>query len=250
MGIDQGVGLFVHASMKAVGPVVGGPRTIVEALLEAVGETGLVGMPGFSEDAYFPADIDRSSLTPDQILQVEAAVPGFDIQKSSTTDMGIIAETFRTWPGTQRSSHPTLSICLNGSNAAKYLQEHSLAWGTGEQTPWGKLRDRNPMKILLVGVGWNRCSALHTAESLAAHKRTKVRRFKNGGVDGEWIETPDVADDMNRLFPSAGEAFEKSGAVLTGTLGQAHCRICDFSGLIGFGRDWINAANRQSGDRS
>ncbi len=248
--IDKGDGIFVHASMKAVGPVVGGPRTIVEALLEAVGETGLLGMPGFSEDAYFPADIDRSRLTPEQINQVEAAVPGFDVIKSPTTDMGVIAETFRTWPGTHRSNHPTLSICLNGLNAEGYLEEHSLAWGTGEQTPWGKLRDREPMKILLIGVGWNRCSALHTAESFAEHKRTKVRRFKNGGVRGSWIETPDVADDMNRLFPAVGEAFEQTAAVLTGSLGNAYCRVCDFSGLISFARDWIDAANKQSGDRS
>ncbi len=250
LGIVKGDGIFVHASMKAVGPVVGGPRTIVDALLEAAGETGLVGMPGFSSDAYFPPNLDRSALTPQQVIQVESAVPGFDVDKSPTAEMGIIAETFRTWPGTKRSSHPTLSICLNGLNAASFLEEHSLAWGTGEHTPWGKLKDRKPMKILLVGVGWNRCSALHTAETLAEHKRTKVRRFKNGGMHGSWIETPDVADDMNRLFPAVGQAFEDTGAVLTGTLGNATCYSCDFSDLIDFARDWIDAANKHSGDRT
>jgi len=84
------------------------------------------------------------------------------------------------------------------------------------------------MKILLIGVGWNRCSALHTAETFAQHKRTKMRRFKNGGPNGSWIETPDVADDMNRLFPAIGEAFEKTGAVSFGKFGGLNARYAIF----------------------
>jgi aminoglycoside 3-N-acetyltransferase len=250
LGVRAGDGLFVHGSMSAIGATVGGARTIVESLLEAVGETGLIGMPGFSSDAYFPSGVDRSGLTQGQITRIEDAVPGFDVFKSPTFGMGVIAETFRTWPGTQRSDHPAVSICLNGKNANGFLEEHSLAWATGEKTPLGKLRDRQSMKILLVGVGWNRCSALHTAETLAKHRRTKARRFKNGGLDGSWIETPDVADDMNRLFPAVGEAFEKTGAVSFGTFGDADCKTCDFRHLVDFASDWIDYANKQSGDVS
>lgn len=250
LGIHAGDGLFVHGSMSAVGATVGGARTIVESLLVTVGGTGLVGMPGFSSDAYFPAGVDPSRLTQDQITEIEGAVPGFDVAKSPTSGMGVIAETFRTWPGTQRSDHPAVSICLNGKNANDFLKEHSLAWATGEKTPLGKLRDRHAMKILLIGVGWNRCSALHTAETFAQHKRTKTRRFKNGGPNGSWIETPDVADDMNRLFPAIGEAFEETGAVSFGKFGGADCKVCDFRSLVAFASDWIDCANKRSGDLS
>jgi aminoglycoside 3-N-acetyltransferase len=250
LGVHAGDGLFVHGSMSAVGATVGGARTIVESLLKTVGETGLVGMPGFSSDAYFPAGVDPSRLTQDQIAEIEDAVPGFDVAKSPTSGMGVIAETFRTWPGTQRSDHPAVSICLNGKKANDFLKEHSLAWATGEKTPLGKLRDRHAMKILLIGVGWNRCSALHTAESFAQHKRTKTRRFKNGGPYGSWIETPDVADDMNRLFPAIGEAFEKTGAVSFGKFGGAECKVCDFRSLVDFASEWIDCANKRSGDLS
>ncbi|MEM8811460.1 MAG: AAC(3) family N-acetyltransferase [Pseudomonadota bacterium] len=248
LGIREGDGLFVHASMKAVGFVVGGPRTIIESLQAAVGEAGLIGMPGFSTDAYFPPDADRSALSPEEVARIEDAVPGFDPVKSPTSGMGVIAETFRTWPRTLRSDHPAVSICLNGADAETYREEHSLAWATGERTPLGRLRYRRAMKILLIGVAWNRCSALHTAEAVAEHRRTKTRRFKNGGGGGSWIETPDVADDMNRLFPAVGEAFEQTGAVSFGTFGDAPCRLCDFRGLIGFASTWIGDANRRSGD--
>lgn len=248
LGVREGDGLFVHGSMKAIGSVTGGPRTIVETLLEAVGETGLIGMPGFSSDAYFPADIDRSGLSREQIAQIEDAVLGYDTLKSPTSGMGIIAETFRVWPGTRRSGHPAVSICLNGSNAIDYLAEHSLAWATGAQTPLGRLRERHSMKVLLIGVGWNRCSALHTAETLAKHRRTKTRRFKNGADGGSWTETSDVADDLNRLFPDVGEAFEKTGSAFLGAYGDAQCKICDFNRLVDFARIWIDNANQKSGD--
>ncbi|MDJ0827587.1 MAG: AAC(3) family N-acetyltransferase [Rhodobacter sp.] len=248
LGVRRGDGLFVHASMKAIGYVVGGPRTILEALLEAVGDTGLIGMPGFSTDAYFPSEIDRSDLSPGQIAEIEDAVPGFDVLTSPTSDIGILPETFRTWPGTERSDHPVVSICLNGLQAREFVGEHSLAWATGLQSPLGKLRDRQSMKILLIGVGWDRCTALHTSETLADHRRTKTRRLKVGAVDGTWVESPDVADDVGRLFPTVGDAFEKTGSVSIGSFGEAHSRICDYRQLVDFGSELINEMNKESGD--
>lgn len=235
--------------MKAIGTVVGGPRTIIEALFSVVGDRGLIAMPGFSTDAYFPADIDRAKCSSAEIAEIEASVPGFDLERSPTAGMGVIAETFRTWPGTVRSLHPAVSVCLNGLEAEHYASEHTLAWATGPGTPFGRLRQRPEMKMLLVGVGWNRCTALHTAESLAEPMRTKVRRFKISSATCEWMETPDVADDLDRLFPLAGKAFEEAGAVMTKQLGEAETRICDYAALVSFAAQWIGQANLESGDR-
>lgn len=222
----------------------------MESLFDAVGPRGLIGMPGFSSDASFPPDLARPDLSQTQIHQIERAVPGFDIQTSPTSGMGALAETFRTWPGTRRSAHPTVSICLNGPDAEGYLRDHSLDWATGPETPLGRLCQRERMKILLIGVGWNRCSALHTAETRAPHRRTKTRRFKLGGAKGTWVETPDVADDRNRLFPALGQAYEATGAVTMGRVGDAPCKLCDFPSLVDFATGWIDQANRQSGVRS
>ncbi|MEO1397907.1 MAG: AAC(3) family N-acetyltransferase [Pseudomonadota bacterium] len=249
LGVQPGDGLFVHSSMRAIGRTVGGARSVVEALITAVGEDGLVGMPGFSDDAYPPPWIDPKVHSPEDIRQIEAAVPGFDIETSPTAQMGVIAETFRTWPGTQRSSHPNVSVCLYGKAAGAFLEPHGMAWATGQHTPLGRLRTFPAMKMLLIGVGWNRCSALHTAEDLAPHKRTKVRRFKDGGRDGTWREEPDVADDLNRLFPSVGAAFENTGAVSLGTFGDASTKLCDYATLLDFASAWIDRANQESGDQ-
>ena len=239
--------MFVHASLSAIGPVVGGPRAVVKALTDTVGRQGLIAMPGFSTDAYFPAHLDRSAMDASDIKEVEEAVLGFDQEASPTVGMGVIAETFRTWPGTRRSSHPATSICLKGNDADRYLSPHSLAWSTGSESPLGHLMHRTPMKVLLIGVAWNRCSALHTAETFAEPKRTKTRRFKSH-PDGPWVETPDVADDLDRLFPAVGEAFESTGAVTNGLVGGATTRVADFAALVEFASSWIGEANAASGD--
>lgn len=111
--------MFVHASLKAIGPVVGGARAVVTALLDAVGPQGLVAMPGFSTDAYSPSDLDGQAMDELSREALERAVLGFDPATSPSVGMGAIAATFRTWPGTRRSDHPATSICLHGVDAAE-----------------------------------------------------------------------------------------------------------------------------------
>lgn len=227
IGVQPGDGLFVHASLRSighvVGHVVGGPRIVVEALIRAVGPNGLLAMPAFSTDAVFPAALDVPDLPLASADAIEAAVPGHDPAHSSCVEMGAIAETFRTWQGTIRSGHPCVSVCLRGPGAETLAEPHSLAWATGPDTPLGRLRRRPATKILLIGVDWTRCSALHTAETLAVPKRIKRRHFKL--IDG-------------------------GGAVRQGRIGTARARLCDLAALVAFASRHIAAANRTSGDRA
>jgi aminoglycoside 3-N-acetyltransferase len=129
LGVRSGDGLFVHASLSAIGKVIGGARAVVAALLDAVGETGLVGMPGYSADAYLPEFLQLDSLTLEDERRAEAAILGFDRVTSPTSGMGAIAETFRTWPETSRSLHPCASICLRGPDAQQSGVIHQLSVG-------------------------------------------------------------------------------------------------------------------------
>lgn len=249
MGLSAGDGVFVHASMRAIGPVHGGAHSLISALFDVVGQGGLIGMPGFSDDAYPPADIDVQEMSPEEIAQRERAVSGFDVDQSPTSEMGVIAETFRTWPGTKRSAHPTTSVCLNGRHADQLIEPHAAPWATGASSPFGRLRARSDMKVLLLGVGWHRCTVLHTAEASAIHRRLKTRRFKSGPGDALWYETPDVADDLGRLFPLVGEAFVATGRVTRGMIGNAQALLCGYDDLISFASQWIDAENARSGAR-
>ncbi len=247
LGVQRGDGVFVHTSLAQIGHVIGGPRGLIEALIEAVGDRGLIGMPGFSHDAYDPATLMDVRLSEKQRLHVRSQVPGFDPARSDVRQNGAVPEAFRSWPGVIRSHHPTSSVLLLGPDAAELAADHDpLDWATGPETPWGRLRDRPAMKILLIGVGWNRCSALHAAESVATHRRTILRDIRHG-PDGAWIKAPDVEDDLGRLFLPAGKAWEETGAVAMGKIGNADCRLTDYGALVEFAADWIGRRNREDG---
>lgn len=242
LGVASGDGLFVHTALGQIGRVIGGPRGLIEALIDAVGTDGLIAMPGFSRDAYDPADDDMS---PEDRARIRDQVPGFHSALSNVTQNGAVPEAFRSWPGVKRSLHPTSSVLMLGHDAARLAVPHDAhGWATGPETPWGRLRLRPQMKILLIGVGWNRCSALHAAESIAVHRRRVTRRIKHGA---DWIEAPDVADDLDTLFPLVGQAWEKANAVSHGRIGGAASMLTGYDALVAFASDWLNARNMADG---
>ena len=245
-GVKSGDGLFVHSALSKIGHVIGGPRGLIQALINAVGPEGLVCMPGFSGDAYDPVKVLKLDIEPGSRDGIRRQVPGFDLTRSNVLQNGTVAEAFRNWPAVVRSPHPTSSMLLFGHDAEDLSVPHDpYGWATGPETPWGRLRDRTNMKILLIGVGWNRCSALHAAESIADFKRTVVRRFKLGtGPDAPWIEAPDVEDDLDRLFPVVGAAWEKTGRVQSCKIGRAACKLTDYGQLVEFASRWISERNQ------
>lgn len=249
LGVNPGDGLFVHTALGRIGHVIGGPRGLIQGLINAVGPTGLIGMPGFSEDAYDPVEMQKLNVDEAAHRHIRQQVPGFDPACSNVLSNGAVPEAFRTWPGVVRSPHPTSSVLLFGPDADKLSKPHDpKSWPTGPETPWGRLRKRPRMKILLIGVGWNRCSALHAAESASTHKRTVTRTFKLGtGPESRWINAPDVSDDMDRLFPLAGDAWEKTGNVQTGKIGDADVSLSDYDALVTFASEWIGERNRNDG---
>ena len=65
LGVADGDGLFVHTALGKIGKVIGGPHGLIEALIYAVGDTGLIAMPGFSRDAYDPVALSGAKVSPE-----------------------------------------------------------------------------------------------------------------------------------------------------------------------------------------
>lgn len=243
LGLETGDLVFVHAALSAVGRTVCGPRAVIEALQQVVGPDGLVAMPGFSDDARDP--MERDPRPPEAHWpKLRAETPPFDPAITPNSGMGAIAEAFRTWPGVVRSPHPAASICAWGAGAVELTSSHPLDWAMGADSPFGALMRRERSKVLLLGVGWNRCSALHTAETFADGRRLKTRRSRVRGADGApiWVESQDVGDDLGRLFPALGAAYETTGAVTRGAVGHADARVAGLAALIAFATPWLEGA--------
>jgi aminoglycoside N3'-acetyltransferase len=137
VGIQPGDTILVHSSLSKTGNVEGGAATVIQALIESVGEKGNVAMPSYSyvHSMVQTTKDDSYVFIPDQTPSV----------------VGFITETFRKWKNVKRSIHPTHSVCVHGHNAEQITNGHLTAeTNFGLNTPFHRIRE---LKGKIVGIG-------------------------------------------------------------------------------------------------
>jgi aminoglycoside 3-N-acetyltransferase len=148
LGVRSGSTLLVHSSLSSLGRVAGGPETVVEALLEALGPPGTLLMPALSYES------------------VHADQPLFDLHATPSC-VGAIPEYFRTRPGTLRSASPTHSVCAVGRDAAALVADQHLDdTPVGPRSPFQRLRDVGG-QLLFLGCGMRPNTSMHGVEEVA-----------------------------------------------------------------------------------
>jgi aminoglycoside 3-N-acetyltransferase len=234
IGLSDGMTVIVHSSLSSFGTVTGGARTVVTSLLAAVGPRGTIAMPAFTPQVSDPAP-GTLGVPDTATCERRDAVPLF--HPGLPSQMGAIPEAFRKLPGSVRSAHPQVSVSAHGPHADHIVASHPLGFAVGPNSPFDRLRDLEA-HILLVGVGHNRNTFLHHAETLSRVRRLKIRRFPKV-VDGErvWVEALDVADDNGRLFPTIGDEFERTSGTEIITIGKARCRLIPVQPFVNFATD-------------
>ena len=238
LGVTRGTTLMVHTSLKAVGWTVGGPATVIRALIRVLGDDGTLVMPAETPGLLDPAAWHDPRVKDEWHAAIREHLPVFDPLTTPTT-MGAVAEAFRTGPGTRRSDHPLVSVCAHGRLASEITREHSLAFGEGRGTPFEKLYAFDG-RTLLLGVGFERCTSLHYAESLVPNRRTTTHRYPMR-VDGvrRWVEQEDMANDDGEHFPEVGARFVATGAVACGRVGEARAMHFGTRALVDFARSYF-----------
>ncbi len=233
LGVETGMALIVHSSLRSLGWVLGGAPTVVRALLEVVGDEGTLVMPAATPHCADPAQWPRPGVPDAWLDQVREHLPLFD-KNTTPTAMGAIPEAFRTWPGTLRSDHPLESVCALGPAASLITKEHPLAFSEGRGGPFDKLHQLGAW-ILLIGVGFNRCTALHFAESLVEKRRIMKVRFPRLENNRRiWLEVPNVADDNDTHFPAIGKRYLQTGKVRSGSIGDSQSLLLPMRDLVDF----------------
>ena len=142
---------MVHTALSQIGYVCGGAQTVIEALLEAVGEAGTVMMPTQSWKNLDPEDGVHWSVEKEYWHIIRENWPAYDKRITPTNTMGAVAEMFRSWPGVIRSDHPARSVAAWGTHAEYLASNHDLSNIFGEGSPIGKLYELNG-DVLLIGV--------------------------------------------------------------------------------------------------
>jgi len=238
LGIEAGMTVMVHSSLGKIGWTVGGAVTAIRALLEVLGPEGTLVMPAETPSVSDPETWNDTRIKPEWHETIRAHLPVFDPLTTPTT-MGAIPEAFRTFPGTLRSNHPKVSVCANGRQAREITKDHALGFCEGRGTPFEKLYDLHGYTLLL-GVGFNRCTSLHYAESLVPARRTTVSRFPAIRNDERiWVEVPDMATDNGLHFPVVGEQFVQDRSVRCGEIGAAEAILFPTRDLVDFAETYF-----------
>lgn len=194
VGLSEGDVVLVHSSLSAFGYVEGGAGTVIDALLEAVGESGTVVVPTFTWGAFHDAD----GVT-------------LDLRNTSCKDeVGIIPETFRLREEAKRSTHICHSVAVIGPHTDDLMGGRS---SFGEGSTFHQLYDLDAW-CLLLGVGFGSCTELHAVEEYMRVPYRYHRDFPESTVILEnGTEVPCDSIEFLRK-PGYANDFAKMRAVL------------------------------------
>ena len=216
MGLTGDETILIHSSMKSIGEVEGGADTVLDAWIEYFGH-GLLLLPTHT---WKNINADSPVYNP----------------KETPSCVGLLTNMFLKRDGVIRSLHPTHSMAGIGKKAAEYLASEEN--NNTPCTPGGcydRLKDVGG-KILLVGVGHERNTYIHSVEEvlnvpnrlsdmpvlmkIVQHGKKPVSVYMRKHYNSQ---QPHISEDFVKL----NRAFDECGAAVHTVFGSAECILCD-----------------------
>lgn len=213
LGVRRDSLLLVHSSLKSLGPVPGGPGTVIVGLLEALGPEGTLLLPALS----------YSFVTPQ--------TPLFDV-RTTRSCVGAIPEVFRTRTGTLRSVHPTHSVAATGPRAQALLGDHlEDTTPVGPHSAFRKMRDLGG-QLLFLGCGTEPNTSMHGVEELVEppYLFDPVIDYRLTLADGTTISKtyrPHGFANVEQRYDRMEPLLERKGLLKTGPVLAAKAHLVD-----------------------
>ena len=238
--------VMLHASVRAIGWVVGGPDTVIRAILDVIGPEGTLMMyAGWEEAPYLTIALEEGRGE-----AYLAECPAFDPERSrANRKWSILTEYLRTWPGARRSDHPEASVVAVGAKAAWLTEDHPLHYPYGPGSPFAKLCEAGG-KVLLLGSPLNAVTVLHYAETIAEIPDKRIVRYRMPILrEGKrvWVEIEDIdtgegiveGHSNEEYFAEIVREYLASGKGRWGTVGAAPSYLFDAAELVRFAVRWL-----------
>lgn len=240
LGLRAGDVVLVHTSLRSLGWVCGGPVAVVQALLDVLGPGGTLMVPTHSGENSDPKDWENPPVPESWWPVIREEMPAYDPAITPSYKVGVVPETVRTWPGAVRSDHPQMSFAAIGPSAGELVAGHALHSQLGEQSPLAAL-ERAGGKVLLLGAEFGSCTTFHLAEYRVPDPPT----FEFGAAittsaGRRWVTFTDVRV-YSEDFEALGAAYEQTGVLRTGKVGEADCRLLDARSAVAFAVEWLRA---------
>jgi aminoglycoside 3-N-acetyltransferase len=242
LGVARGDVLMVHASVRAVGEVAGGPDEIHLAIKDVLTADGTLLM--YASCPRYVDEIGRGNLAPDQEAELLEKLPAFDPYTArSSRDNGALVELLRTYPGSRVNPHVARFVVWG--RETEFLlspQPWDYAFGRGSLFERFVALDG---RILLLGSDHDNVTFLHYAEHIVDIPDKRVARFKvpveENGVrvwrDMEEFDTADAGVHANwpaRFFGRIVDTHLAATRNVGGMVGDAPCALIRARALLDF----------------
>jgi aminoglycoside 3-N-acetyltransferase len=245
--------VMVHASVRAVGYVAGGPDEIHLAISDAISPNGTLMM--YAGCPRYVDEIGRGNLTPGEEAELLEKLPPFDARTArSARDHGVLVEFVRTFPGARVNDHPARFVA-RGPHAGTLFATQPWDYAFGRDSALDRLVALGG-KILLLGADPDNVTFLHYVEHIADIPEKRVARFKvpvleqgrrvwremaefdtsGAGVHPNW---PD------RFFATIVEGYLAATGNQGGRVGDAISYLIPAAGLLAFARPLMEATARK-----
>lgn len=242
LGIAPGDTLMVHASVRAVGEVAGGPDQIHLALKDVLTDDGTLMMYASCPSYY--DEVGRGNLSAGEEGEVLEKLPAFDaLTARAARDNGVLVEFLRTYPGSMVNRHVARFVTW-GKHAAYLLSQQPWDYAFGH----GSALDRFAQlegRILLLGCDHDAVTFLHYAEHIADIPGRRVAKFQVPVAEHgrriwrpmEEFDTSDRGAHPNwpaRFFARLVDSYLARTGNGGARVGDARCVLLDSRGLLAF----------------
>lgn len=246
LGVTPGEVLMVHASLRRVGPVEGDAAGLIAAIDAAVGDDGTWLMVLGARDDW--SWVNEHSEEAREALLIDAEP--FDARTTpAQEDVGLLAELFRTTPGTVVSDHPEGRFGARGRRAAELMAEQPWHDYYGPGSPLERVVDAGG-RVLRLGADENTVTLIHYAEYLAqVPDKRRVRRHRRVSTPaGPVVRVVECLDDSLGIVDWHGEdyfalilrEYIASHDVPRGRVGGATSELLDARDLVTCAARWMS----------
>jgi aminoglycoside 3-N-acetyltransferase len=242
LGVAPGDVVMLHASVRAVGEVAGGPDQIHLALEDALTAQGALLM--YASCPAYVDEVGRGHLSAAQEQELREKLPAFDpLTARSQRDNGTLVEFLRTYPGSVVNAHVVRFVAWGRQTAYLFSsQPWDYAFGAGSALERFVELDG---KILLLGCDHDTVTFLHYAEHIADIPGKRIARYHVPVEEGGrriWrpMEEVDTSDRgahphwPDRFFARIVDTYLGQQQNRGGLVGGAQSFLFDARGLLAF----------------
>lgn len=233
---------MVHASVRAIGEVAGGPDEIHLAIKDALTPNGTMLM--YASCPRYVDEVGRGNLTAEQEAEVLEKLPPFDPETArAARDNGTLVEFFRTYPGALVNHHVARFVAWGGHTDYLFSRQ-PWNYAFGSDSPLERFLNIDG-KILILGSDHDTVTFLHYAEHIGDFPGKRVARFKvpvleNGTRIWREMEEFNTAGDgvhanwPDRFFARIIDGFLAKCGNVGGLVGDAPSHLLSARELLDF----------------